>query len=158
MSGFESSTARPMNPLVYFPCSEHGVDLQPGDVVKVLESAALGWVRARVIRVKSGGRVVVQSDQGREFTARGNQVDSLSQPVSALRALPFLHKPLMALSSGVLLCPDLNKPVQHRISMELLTEGRARVNTVLVAQATQIRCHGASPLCLYPIWDRSSTG
>ena len=50
------------------------LDLQPGDVVKVLESAALGWVRARVIRVKSGGRVVVQSDQGREFTARGNQV------------------------------------------------------------------------------------
>ena len=47
------------------------LDLQPGDVVKVLESAALGWVRARVIRVKSGGRVVVQSDQGREFTARG---------------------------------------------------------------------------------------
>ena len=45
-----------------------------GVVVKVLESAALGWVRARVIRVKSGGRVVVQSDQGREFTARGNQV------------------------------------------------------------------------------------
>ena len=34
------------------------LDLQPGDVVKVLESAALGWVRARVIRVKSGGRVV----------------------------------------------------------------------------------------------------
>ena len=61
-------------PLVQFPGSEHGVDLQPGDVVKVLESAALGWVRARVIRVKSGGRVVVQSDQGREFTARGNQV------------------------------------------------------------------------------------
>ena len=29
------------------------LDLQPGDVVKVLESAALGWVRARVIRVKS---------------------------------------------------------------------------------------------------------
>ena len=50
------------------------LDLQPGDVVKVLESAALGWVRARVIRVKSGGRVVVQSDQGREFTDRGNQV------------------------------------------------------------------------------------
>ena len=50
------------------------LDLQPGDVVRVLESAALGWVRARVIRVKSGGRVVVQSDQGREFTARGNQV------------------------------------------------------------------------------------
>ena len=44
------------------------LDLQPGDVVKVLESAALGWVRARVIRVKSGGRVVVQSDQGRELT------------------------------------------------------------------------------------------
>ena len=43
------------------------LDLQPGDVVKVLESAALGWVRARVIRVKSGGRVVVQSDQGREL-------------------------------------------------------------------------------------------
>jgi hypothetical protein len=55
-----------------FPNME--LDLQPGDVVKVLESAALGWVRARVIRVKSGGRVVVQSDQGREFTARGNQV------------------------------------------------------------------------------------
>ena len=54
------------------------LDLQPGDVVKVLESAALGWVRARVIRVKSGGRVVVQSDQGREFTARGNQVRSVS--------------------------------------------------------------------------------
>ena len=53
---------------------EMELDLQPGDVVKVLESAALGWVRARVIRVKSGGRVVVQSDQGREFTARGNQV------------------------------------------------------------------------------------
>ena len=50
------------------------LDLQPGDVVKVLESAALGWVRARVIRVKSGGRVVVQSDQGREFTARGNKL------------------------------------------------------------------------------------
>ena len=60
------------------PCSfvvpNMELDLQPGDVVKVLESAALGWVRARVIRVKSGGRVVVQSDQGREFTARGNQV------------------------------------------------------------------------------------
>ena len=39
------------------------LDLQPGDVVKVLESAALGWVRARVIRVKSGGRDVVQSDK-----------------------------------------------------------------------------------------------
>ena len=37
------------------------LDLQPGDVVKVLESAALGWVRARVIRVKSGGRVVVKA-------------------------------------------------------------------------------------------------
>ena len=61
-------------------CSEvryskvYSMDLQPGDLVKVLESAAMGWVRARVIRVKSGGRVVVQSDQGREFTARGNQV------------------------------------------------------------------------------------
>ena len=33
------------------------LDLQPGDVVKVLESAALGWVRARVIRVKSGGEL-----------------------------------------------------------------------------------------------------
>ena len=60
--------------LVYFPVLSMELDLQPGDVVKVLESAALGWVRARVIRVKSGGRVVVQSDQGREFTARGNQV------------------------------------------------------------------------------------
>jgi hypothetical protein len=57
-----------------FPFPNMELDLQPGDVVKVLESAALGWVRARVIRVKSGGRVVVQSDQGREFTARGNQV------------------------------------------------------------------------------------
>jgi hypothetical protein len=57
-----------------FSLSNMELDLQPGDVVKVLESAALGWVRARVIRVKSGGRVVVQSDQGREFTARGNQV------------------------------------------------------------------------------------
>ncbi|MEN9767646.1 MAG: hypothetical protein RLZZ32_1606, partial [Cyanobacteriota bacterium] len=39
------------------PCSlsfpDMELDLQPGDVVKVLESAALGWVRARVIRVKS---------------------------------------------------------------------------------------------------------
>ena len=52
----------------------YSMDLQPGDLVKVLESAAMGWVRARVIRVKSGGRVVVQSDHGREFTARGNQV------------------------------------------------------------------------------------
>ena len=50
------------------------LDLQPGDVVKVLESAALGWVRARVIRVKSGGRVVVQSDQGREFTAEATKL------------------------------------------------------------------------------------
>ena len=58
----------------YFFSHKMELDLQPGDVVKVLESAALGWVRARVIRVKSGGRVVVQSDQGREFTARGNQV------------------------------------------------------------------------------------
>ena len=72
MSGFKSSTARPMAPLQFPDFTE--LDLQPGDVVKVLESAALGWVRARVIRVKSGGRVVVQSDQGREFTARGNQV------------------------------------------------------------------------------------
>jgi hypothetical protein len=64
---------RPCLPSCFtFPNME--LDLQPGDVVKVLESAALGWVRARVIRVKSGGRVVVQSDQGREFTARGNQV------------------------------------------------------------------------------------
>ena len=44
--------------------------------VKVLESAALGWVRARVIRVKSGGRVVVQSDQGRE-SPLGQQVASI---------------------------------------------------------------------------------
>nr|YP_002048693.1 hypothetical protein PCC_0022 [Paulinella chromatophora]ACB42483.1 hypothetical protein PCC_0022 [Paulinella chromatophora] len=50
------------------------LNLQPGDMVKVLESAALGWVRARVIRVKSSGRIVVQSDQGREFTARRNQI------------------------------------------------------------------------------------
>ena len=62
------------SPLCTFPVLSMELDLQPGDVVKVLESAALGWVRARVICVKSGGRVVVQSDQGREFTARGNQV------------------------------------------------------------------------------------
>jgi len=31
------------------------LDLQPGDVVKVLESAALGWVRERVIRFNYGG-------------------------------------------------------------------------------------------------------
>lgn len=55
-------------------------DLQPGHVVKVLESTALGWVKAIVIRVKSGGRVVVQNDQGREFTARVNQV-RLIEPV-----------------------------------------------------------------------------
>ncbi len=61
-------------PAMRFVIQNMELDLQPGDVVKVLESAALGWVRARVIRVKSGGRVVVQSDQGREFTARGNQV------------------------------------------------------------------------------------
>nr|AUG32039.1 hypothetical protein PLO_023 [Paulinella longichromatophora] len=61
-------------PSCSFEVPDMELDLQPGDVVKVLESAALGWVRARVIRVKSGGRVVVQSDQGREFTVRGNQV------------------------------------------------------------------------------------
>ncbi len=54
-----------MFPSCSFPVLSMELDLQPGDVVKVLESAALGWVR---------GRVVVQSDQGREFTARGNQV------------------------------------------------------------------------------------
>ena len=36
------------------------LNFQPDDVVKVLESAALGYVEARVIRVKSGYRVVVQ--------------------------------------------------------------------------------------------------
>jgi hypothetical protein len=69
---FDAPTAALLLCSFSFPNME--LDLQPGDVVKVLESAALGWVRARVIRVKSGGRVVVQSDQGREFTARGNQV------------------------------------------------------------------------------------
>ena len=49
-------------PICRFVVPNMELDLQPGDVVKVLESAALGWVRARVIRVKSGGRVVVQSD------------------------------------------------------------------------------------------------
>jgi len=49
------------------------LDLQPGDVVTVLESAALGWVRARVNRGKAGGRVGVQRDQGRGFNARGKQ-------------------------------------------------------------------------------------
>ncbi|MEB3257746.1 MAG: SH3 domain-containing protein, partial [Cyanobacteriota bacterium] len=44
------------SPLCTFPVLSMELDLQPGDVVKVLESAALGWVRARVIRVKSGGR------------------------------------------------------------------------------------------------------
>ena len=72
--GGSSPPRRVYQHIVNFFFHEMELDLQPGDVVKVLESAALGWVRARVIRVKSGGRVVVQSDQGREFTARGNQV------------------------------------------------------------------------------------
>ncbi len=72
--GGSSPPRRVSNPFSSFIFLRMELDLQPGDVVKVLESAALGWVRARVIRVKSGGRVVVQSDQGREFTARGNQV------------------------------------------------------------------------------------
>ena len=75
MSGVQVLHGASDDPLfAVFLISSMELDLQPGDVVKVLESAALGWVRARVIRVKSGGRVVVQSDQGREFTARGNQV------------------------------------------------------------------------------------
>ena len=64
----------------------------------------------------------------------------------------------MILSLGVLLCPDCNNADQHSNPTELLTEGRARVNTDLVAQATQIRFHKASPLCLSQVWDRSSTG
>ena len=72
--GGSSPPRRVRSPSCRYTVSRMELDLQPGDVVKVLESAALGWVRARVIRVKSGGRVVVQSDQGREFTARGNQV------------------------------------------------------------------------------------
>ena len=72
--GGSSPPRRVRCPNLQFAGLSMELDLQPGDVVKVLESAALGWVRARVIRVKSGGRVVVQSDQGREFTARGNQV------------------------------------------------------------------------------------
>ena len=74
MSGVRVLHGASDDPYCRFLSSSTELDLQPGDVVKVLESAALGWVRARVIRVKSGGRVVVQSDQGREFTARGNQV------------------------------------------------------------------------------------
>ena len=75
MSGVQVLHGASDDPLLaVFLISSMELDLQPGDVAKVLESAALGWVRARVIRVKSGGRVVVQSDQGREFTARGNQV------------------------------------------------------------------------------------
>ena len=75
MSGVQVLHGASDDPLfAVFLISSMELDLQPGDVVKVLESAALGWDRARVIRVKSGGRVVVQSDQGREFTARGNQV------------------------------------------------------------------------------------
>ena len=74
MSGVRVLHGASDGPSCSFLVSRMELDLQPGDVVKVLESAALGWVRARVIRVKSGGRVVVQSDQGREFTARGNQV------------------------------------------------------------------------------------
>ena len=69
-----ASDAFPFSSLRFIVQQDFPMDLQPGDLVKVLESAAMGWVRARVIRVKSGGRVVVQSDQGREFTARGNQV------------------------------------------------------------------------------------
>ena len=72
--GGSSPPRRVRKPFLQLLFQRMELDLQPGDVVKVLESAALGWVRARVIRVKSGGRVVVQSDQGREFTARGNQV------------------------------------------------------------------------------------
>ena len=85
------------------------LDLQPGDVVKVLESAALGWVRARVIRVESGGRVVGESDQGREFTARGNQVrliepagfhNEIKAPASQARwALHHLIQPALSLGS-----------------------------------------------------------
>ena len=74
MSGVQVLHGASDAPFCSFLVSSMELDLQPGDVVKVLESAALGWVRARVIRVKSGGRVVVQSDQGREFTARGHQV------------------------------------------------------------------------------------
>ena len=74
MSGVQVLHGASDDPSCSFLSLSMELDLQPGDVVKALESAALGWVRARVIRVKSGGRVVVQSDQGREFTARGNQV------------------------------------------------------------------------------------
>jgi hypothetical protein len=88
------------------------LDLQPGDVVKVLESAALGWVRARVIRVKSGGRVVVQSDQGREFTARGNQVRliepaGLTSPSRGRRSAPAAPRPLWG---AVFCCPQSTPP------------------------------------------------
>ena len=74
MAGVQVLHGASDDPSCSFSSLSMELDLQPGDVVKVLESAALGWVRARVIRVKSGGRVVVQSDQGREVTARGNQV------------------------------------------------------------------------------------
>jgi len=92
------------------------LDLQPGDVVKVLESAALGWVRARVIRVKSGGSVVVQSDQGREFTARGNQV-RLIEPAGfrPQKYIVFYTKPAVKLT--ISLNPQINKffLLQHHI-------------------------------------------
>eukprot|EP00808_Paulinella_micropora_P031024 g75243.t1 len=52
--------------------------LEPGTYVEALESAALGWVKARVIRVKSGGRVVVEDASGREFTMRGLQLRPLA--------------------------------------------------------------------------------
>ena len=62
MSGVQVLHGASDDPLLaVFLISSMELDLQPGDVVKVLESAALGWVRARVIRVKSGGRVVVQA-------------------------------------------------------------------------------------------------
>ena len=84
------------------------LDLQPGDVVKVLESAALGWVRARVIRVKSGGRVVVQSDQGREFTARGNQV-RLIEPAGFRPQKQIVIFTKVTLKLTIFVNPQINK-------------------------------------------------
>ena len=98
MSGVQVLHGASDDPLLaVFLISSMELDLQPGDVVKVLESAALGWVRARVIRVKSGGRVVVQSDQGREFTARGNQV-RLIEPAGFSSPKPIVSDLFWSLS------------------------------------------------------------
>ena len=50
------------------------LDLQPGDVVKVLESAALGWVRARVSELSLVG----------ELSYKVTKAENLPQEVTKL--------------------------------------------------------------------------